>query len=102
MSDWYLYIIRCSDCSLYTGITTNVERRLEEHRRGGSRGAGYMRGRVPVEVVYSQLLPDRASASRAEYAVKQLPKTRKESLAAGHVTLDQIVKYIEKTMEMYR
>ena len=91
MPDWYLYILRCNDGTLYTGITTNVDRRLREHRQGGTRGAGYMRGRVPLEVVYSRQLPDRSTASRAEYAVKQLPKTRKELLAAGAVTLEEIV-----------
>lgn len=91
MPDWYLYIVRCNDGTLYTGITTNIARRFREHRGGGTRRAGYMRGRVPLEVVYSQQLPDRGAASRAEYAVKQLPKTRKEMLAAGSVTLEQIV-----------
>jgi putative endonuclease len=89
--DWYLYIVRCNDGSLYTGITTDIDRRLREHRLGGARGAGYLRGRAPLEVVFSRQLPDRASASRAEYAVKQLAKARKELLAAGTVKLEQVV-----------
>ena len=91
MSNWYLYSVRCNDGSLYTGITTDVERRLREHRDGGTRGASYLRGRSPLDLVFSQQLADRASASRAEFAVKQLGKTRKEMLAAGLVTLVQIV-----------
>lgn len=91
MSDWYLYIVRCNDGSLYTGITTDLDRRLREHRRGGSRGAGYLRGRKPMDVVFTRQLPDRASASRAEFAVKQLAKSRKEQLAAGSVTFEQVV-----------
>jgi len=89
--DWFLYIVRCNDDSLYTGITTDVDRRLREHHRGGTRGAGYLRGRTPLQIVFSRQLPDRASASRAEFAVKQLSKARKELLAAGSVTLEQVV-----------
>lgn len=91
MPEWHLYIVRCGDGSLYTGITTDVERRLREHRRGGTRGAGYLRGRAPLEVVFAMPLADRGSALRAEFAVKQLDKARKELLAAGAVTLEQVV-----------
>jgi putative endonuclease len=63
-----LYILRCRDGSLYTGIALDVARRLEEHRQG-VRGAKYLRGRRPVELVYEQPAGDRAAAQRLEYRV---------------------------------
>ena len=72
---WYLYILRCGDGSLYTGITTDVERRLREHRRGT--GAKYTRSRGPLEVVHTEELPDKSSALRRELAVKALSRREK-------------------------
>lgn len=72
---WQVYIIRCSDDSLYTGITTDVERRLEQH--AGRRGARYFRGRTPVALVYLEPGHSRSSASRREAAIKQLPREDK-------------------------
>ncbi len=76
MSYW-LYILRCGDGSLYTGITTDVERRLALHRSG--KGAKYTRGRGPLTVVYREEQPDKSAALRREAAVKKL--TREEKLA---------------------
>lgn len=83
MPDWILYIVRCRDGSLYTGITTDVARRLREHHRGGTRGAHYLRGRGPLQLQFTHRFNDRSAASRAEYAVKRLSKRAKERLAAG-------------------
>ena len=91
MRDWHLYIVRCADDSLYTGITTDVERRLAEHRRRGSRGARYVRSRTLRELLYSARVGDRSAALIAEAAVKSLDKARKEALVAGAVTLAEIV-----------
>ena len=77
-SQWYLYILRCKDNTLYTGITTDVEKRLEAHRSG--KGAKYTRGRGPVELVYQEELEDRAAASKREYAIKQLSRAEKLQL----------------------
>ena len=74
---WYLYMLRCGDGTLYTGITTNVQRRLAAHRRGT--GAKYTRGRGPLELVYQETLPDHGQALRRELAVKAM--TRQEKLA---------------------
>lgn len=76
---WYLYILRCGDGSLYTGITTDVSRRLEAHRRG--KGAKYTRGRGPLELVYQQLCGTHSDALRRELEVKALSRTQKEALA---------------------
>jgi putative endonuclease len=73
--DWQVYIIRCSDGTLYTGITRDIERRLAQH--GGSTGAKYFRGRRPEAVVYLEGGHDRSSASRREARIKQLRRTDK-------------------------
>ncbi len=78
---WSLYIIQASDASFYTGITTDVERRFDEHRRG-DRGAKYFNGRNPVEVVYREDGHSRSSASRREAEIKQLSRSEKQSLIA--------------------
>lgn len=75
MTDWQVYIIHCSDDSYYTGITTDVERRFEEHRRG--KGAKYFYGRAPLEVVYTEWCEDRSTASRREAEIKQLSRAQK-------------------------
>ena len=76
---WYVYIIQASDESLYTGITTDVERRFNEHANP-LKGARFFRGRRPVEVVYIESHPDRSSALRRESAIKNLPRKLKLEL----------------------
>jgi len=76
---WSLYLLRCADDSLYTGIAIDVTRRLGEHL-DARRGARYLRGRGPFELVFSCEVGDRSSASRIEHRVKRLSKTRKEQL----------------------
>lgn len=82
-SPWYLYIIRGDDDRLYTGITTDVERRWREHT-SGPKGARYFRGRQPRELCLVEPHPDRSSASRREWEVKQLSRAAKEKLIARH------------------
>jgi len=76
---WHVYIIRASDGSLYTGITTDVERRFNEHC-GTPKGARFFRGRQPLEVVYTENHPDRSSALRREYVIKGLSRDLKLEL----------------------
>lgn len=78
MEEWYLYILRCGDGSLYTGITTDVERRLEAHRAG--KGAKYTRGRTPLELVYREPCGTHSDALKREIAVKRLTRQEKEEL----------------------
>ena len=75
---WKLYILRCGDGSLYTGITTDVERRLETHRSG--KGAKYTRGRGPLELVYREECGDHSAALKRELEIKKLPREEKEEL----------------------
>jgi putative endonuclease len=86
---WFLYLLECSDGSVYTGIATDVQARFEKHLSGA--GARYTRSRKPVRVLASFELADRSSASRAEYWVKRLASTEKRTLAAGGRTLDSVV-----------
>ena len=74
--DWTVYIIRCDDGSLYTGVSTDVERRFREHLQR-SRKARYFSGRKPVEVVYRESGHDRSSAARREAQIKKLRREEK-------------------------
>lgn len=75
---WKLYILRCGDGSLYTGITTDLEKRLEAHRIG--RGAKYTRGRGPLELVYQEECGDHSAALKRELEIKALTRVQKEEL----------------------
>lgn len=79
---WYLYILRCCDGTLYTGITTDVEKRLETHRSG--KGAKYTRGRGPLELVYRETCGSHSDALKREMAVKRLTRIQKEAMIANH------------------
>jgi putative endonuclease len=78
---WTVYLARCRDGTLYTGITTDPERRLAEHNSGG--GAAYTRSRLPVALVYQEQVVDRSCALRREHAIKRLTRTEKEALAGN-------------------
>src|SRR4030043_104671 len=80
MLDWHLYLIRCHDGSLYTGITTNVARRFAEHQGNGDTGAKYLRGREPLVLVFQKKLGSRSLALGVESKVKKLSKARKEEM----------------------
>ena len=76
---WSLYLVRRADGALYTGITTDVERRIDEHANS-KRGARALRSRGPLDLAYHTDIGDRALASRAEYRVKSLARRDKEAL----------------------
>jgi putative endonuclease len=77
--DWWIYILCCSDGTLYTGITTNLERRVVEHN-DSNKGAKYTRSRRPVQLVYSELQTNRSQASKREYALKKMCRIEKLNL----------------------
>jgi putative endonuclease len=79
--NWSIYIIEASDASYYTGITTDIERRFDEHRQG-QKGAKYFNGRNPLGVVYREDGHSRSSASRREAEIKKLSRGEKQSLIA--------------------
>jgi len=78
MSTHYVYVVECSDGTLYTGYTTDVERRVEEHNAGT--GAKYTAGRRPVRLQYVESHPTRSAALRREHEIKSLSRTQKEQL----------------------
>ncbi|MGN6316788.1 GIY-YIG nuclease family protein [Trinickia sp.] len=86
---WFVYLIECSDGSVYTGIATDVQARYEKHLTG--KGARYTRARKPVSLLASFEVADRSSALRAEYRVKQLTALEKRALAAGERTLASVM-----------
>ena len=77
---WFVYMLRCSDGSLYTGYTDDVCRRLAAHQRG--KGAKYTRSRLPVELAYQEECPDKSAALRSEAAIKRLTRGEKLKLIA--------------------
>lgn len=79
---WHLYILRCGDNSLYTGITTDVKKRLEAHQSG--KGAKYTRGRGPLKLVYREECGSHSDALKRELAVKALPREQKQALIAAY------------------
>lgn len=84
---YYVYILECSDATLYTGITTDLERRVEEHN-SSEKGAKYTKIRRPVKLVYSLECADRSSASKKEYAIKHLSRQEKLKLLHKQCTKD--------------
>lgn len=83
---WYLYIIKTANNTLYTGITTDVERRFLEHS-SGDKGAKYLKGKGPLELVFYSEAGDRSRASKLEYAVKKLSRKKKDALIKGQLLL---------------
>ncbi len=79
MPSWYLYIVRCADNSLYTGITTDLERRTIEHN-SSKLGSKYTRARRPVELVYQELFEDRSTVSIRESEIKKMTPAQKRRL----------------------
>lgn len=79
MNKYFVYILKCADESLYTGIATDIQRRLDEHNNS-DKGAKYTRARRPVNLLYSEEFPNRSEAQKREYFLKQLTKSQKIDL----------------------
>lgn len=86
MKKWFMYVVKCSDSTLYTGVTTNISRRVAEHN-GGKRGAKYTRPRRPVSLVYWDEYPDRSSALKSEAAFKKLTRDRKLEIISERISI---------------
>ena len=84
---YHLYILRCSDNSLYCGMTSNLDKRLKEHNSDSSKGAKYLRARKPVKIVYSESYQDIKSAMNREFQIKKWTKAKKEALIKGNIKL---------------
>jgi putative endonuclease len=79
-TSWVVYILRCADNSLYTGITTDINKRLDQHNGVSEKGAKYTHGRRPVTLVYQEASTSRSTASKRECVIKSLKKPQKEQL----------------------
>lgn len=95
-ASWSVYLVRCSDGSLYTGIATDVARRMAEHENG-KRGSRYLRGRGPLRLVFQAEIGDRSLATRAELCIKRLGKAGKERLIASAEALDALLAGLDRT-----
>ncbi len=81
MNKWCVYIVRCADDTLYTGITNSLDKRLQAHNAG--LGAKYTKSRRPVALVYMETAADRSAASKREYVIKRLSRAEKMVLIEG-------------------
>ncbi len=80
---WFVYMIRCSDASLYAGVTTDVERRFKEHKEG-KKGSKYARAKIPLRVVYVEACASRSEAQIKEAKFKKMKKEEKETLVKAY------------------
>lgn len=83
MQEWYVYILKCADESLYTGLSNDVERRLDEHNNNDRLAAKYTRARRPVQLIYQETFDSRSDASIREAEIKKLNRQGKERLISG-------------------
>jgi len=84
---WFLYLVRTASGALYTGITTDVERRFAEHKAGAPKGARSLRGKGPLTLEFQAPAGGRSRASKLEWQVKRWPRVRKEALLKGEISL---------------
>ena len=92
MNNWFLYVIRCKNGRLYTGITTDVERRFAEHTSNDKKGAKCLRGKAPLTLVMKKKIGSRSMALQIEARVKKLSKIKKEMFVDGKIKVREIGK----------
>ncbi len=94
MNNWFLYLIRCKHGRLYTGITTDVERRFEEHKSSNKKASKYLRGKTPLKLVMKKKIGSKGMALKIEAKIKKLSKIKKELLVDGKIKIRDIKKNI--------
>ena len=94
MNNWFLYLIRCRHGRLYTGITTDVLRRFEEHKSHDKKGSKYLGGKSPLKLVMKKRIGDKSLALKIEAKVKKLSKAKKELLVDGKIKIVDIKRNI--------
>ena len=102
MNNWFLYLIRCRNGRLYTGITTDVERRFGEHESGKKKGSKCLRGKAPLTLVMKKKVGSRSMALKIEAKVKKLPRIKKELLIDDKIKIREIKKKIIDTAKKHR
>ena len=95
MNDWSVYILRCNDRSLYTGISTDVQRRFGEHISGDRTAAKYTKSFSSIELVYEIPIGNRSLAAKIEYRIKNLTKQKKEFIISRRFNRDELLNFIE-------
>ncbi|GJQ22833.1 MAG: hypothetical protein HBSAPP01_06230 [Candidatus Brocadia sapporoensis] len=90
MKNWFLYMIRCKHGKLYTGVTTDVERRFVEHTRNNKKGAKCLRGKAPLTLVMKKKIGSKSMALKIESRVKRLSKIKKEMLVDGKIKVKEL------------
>lgn len=93
-TDWFVYMLRCGNQALYTGVTTDVARRVDEHRNRGRFGARFTRAFAPVELVYSCWVGRRTLACRVEHRIKRLPRQKKIEVVSGNFSPTQLLDFL--------
>ncbi len=93
-TNWFVYMLRCGNAALYTGVTTDVPRRVGEHRGRGRFGARYTRAFAPVELVYSCWVGERTLACRVEYRLKRLPRHKKVTVVSKNFSTAQLLDFL--------
>ncbi|HUU06567.1 MAG TPA: GIY-YIG nuclease family protein [Patescibacteria group bacterium] len=91
MKTWYLYLVRCADGTLYTGISNDVARRLVEHQSGRGRGARYLRGRGPLVLARKVRVGGKSDAFKLEWYVKKFSRAGKEDLIRGKIRIKDLL-----------
>ncbi len=90
-SQWSVYLVRCANGSLYTGIATDVSRRLKDHQQANSKGAKYLRGKGPLCLVFQKKIGAKGLTLRVESSIKKLSKALKEALVEQDHLIDEII-----------
>jgi len=94
MKQWHVYMVRCDDRNLYTGISTDVQRRIAEHCTGNGKAAKYTRPFSSIDLVYSIPVGDRGMAAKIECRIKKLPKRDKELIVSSRFDRDNLMGFI--------
>ncbi|WP_299495952.1 GIY-YIG nuclease family protein [uncultured Shewanella sp.] len=74
---WYLYMVKCTNGHLYTGITTDIDRRFHEHQSGGKKAAKFLKGKGPLQLVYQEMVGSHSQALKREISIKKLTRSQK-------------------------
>jgi putative endonuclease len=92
MADWFLYLIRCGNGNLYTGISTDVDRRFVQHQQNGVAGSKYLKGRSPLTLVFQKKIGSKSLALKVEMKIKKLSRTEKERLVQAPEEIQEIIR----------
>lgn len=92
--EWFVYILRCGNGALYTGVTTDVARRVGEHEQKGRLAARFTRAFAPVELVYSCRTGSKSLAYRLEYRIKRLAREKKEFIVSSSLSRQQLIEFL--------